>query len=367
MDVSDIFNALNDQQREAVAAPPGNMLIVAGAGSGKTRVLAHRIAYLIRTGQATPHSILAVTFTNKAAREMRERIERMLDIPVRQMWVGTFHGIAHRLLRAHWREAGLPQTFQILDAEDQQRTIRRVMKQLEIDDARWPPKQVQWFINGQKDEGRRPAHVDDHGDIFQKTMIRIYAAYEEQCQRAGLVDFAELLFRAHELWLQHPDLLAHYQQRFRHILVDEFQDTNAIQYAWLRVLAGDRIPLFAVGDDDQSIYGWRGARIENIQRFTDDFANTQVIRLEQNYRSTGTILNAANALIACNNGRLGKELWTEGEDGEPIKLYAAYNDLDEARYIVDTISQFIERGHARSEMAILYRSNAQSRVLEEAL
>jgi DNA helicase-2/ATP-dependent DNA helicase PcrA len=367
MDVSDIFDALNDRQREAVAAPPGNMLIVAGAGSGKTRVLAHRIAYLIRTGQATPHSILAVTFTNKAAREMRERIERMLDMPVRQMWVGTFHGIAHRLLRAHWREAGLPQTFQILDAEDQQRTIRRVMKQLEIDDARWPPKQVQWFINGQKDEGRRPEHVDDHGDIFQKTMIRIYTAYEEQCQRAGLVDFAELLFRAHELWLQHPDLLAHYQQRFKHILVDEFQDTNAIQYAWLRVLAGDRIPLFAVGDDDQSIYGWRGARIENIQRFTDDFRNTQVIRLEQNYRSTGTILDAANALIACNTGRLGKELWTDGEDGEPIRLYAAYNDLDEARYIVDTIQQYIERGHARSDMAILYRSNAQSRVLEEAL
>lgn len=367
MDVSDIFDALNEPQREAVAAPPGNMLIVAGAGSGKTRVLAHRIAYLIRTNQASPNSILAVTFTNKAAREMRERIEKMLDIPVRQMWVGTFHGLAHRLLRAHWREAGLPQTFQILDAEDQQRTIRRVMKALDIDDGRWPPKQVQWFINGQKDEGRRPQHVDDHGDLFQKTLIRIYAAYEEQCQRAGLVDFAELLFRAHELWLQHPDLLAHYQQRFRFILVDEFQDTNAIQYAWLRVLAADRIPMFAVGDDDQSIYGWRGARIENIQRFSKDFAHTRVIRLEQNYRSTGTILNAANALIAHNSGRLGKELWTDGEQGEPIRLYAAYNDLDEARYIVDMIQHYLERGHTRSEMAILYRSNAQSRVLEEAL
>jgi len=367
MDISDLLDNLNDPQREAVAAPPCHQLVVAGAGSGKTRVLAHRIAYLIRTGEVSPQGILAVTFTNKAAREMRDRIERMLDMPVRQMWVGTFHGIAHRLLRAHWQEAGLPQTFQILDSDDQYRTIKRVLKQMELDEARWPPKQVQWFINAQKDEGRRPEHVDHHNAAYEEQMVRIYAAYEEVCRRSGLVDFAELLLRVHEILLKNPNLLAHYQRRFQHILVDEFQDTNTIQYAWLRLLAGDNNPLFAVGDDDQSIYGWRGARIENIQRFTKDFPGTRTVRLEQNYRSTGTILSAANALIENNDNRLGKNLWTDGSDGEPIRLYAAFNDLEEARYIVSSIQNCIDKGTPRNEIAVLYRSNAQSRVIEEGL
>jgi len=367
MDVSDLLDSLNDVQREAVAAAPGNMLIVAGAGSGKTRVLAHRIAYLVRTQQASPNGILAVTFTNKAAREMRGRIEQLLDMPVHGMWIGTFHGIAHRLLRAHWQELGIPQAFQIIDSDDQYRVIRRVLKQLDLDESRWPPKQVQWFINGNKDEGLRSSQMDANGDVHQQQLIKIYAAYEEVCDRSGLIDFAELLLRAHELWLKHPAVLQHYQQRFPFILVDEFQDTNAIQYAWLRMLASDRNHMFAVGDDDQSIYGWRGARIENIQRFSEDLPNTLILRLEQNYRSTCTILNAANELIANNDGRLGKNLWTSGEQGELIKLYAAFNDQEEARYIVENINEAIQTGMTRSEIAILYRSNAQSRVLEEAL
>jgi len=367
MDISDLLDNLNEPQREAVAAPPVHQLVVAGAGSGKTRVLAHRIAYLIRTGEVSPQGILAVTFTNKAAREMRDRIEKMLDMPVRQMWVGTFHGIAHRLLRAHWQEAGLPQTFQILDSDDQHRIIKRLLKQMELDEARWPPKQIQWFINAQKDEGRRPEHVDHHNAPYEEQQIRIYAAYEEACKRSGLVDFAELLLRAHEILLNNKNLLGHYQRRFQHILVDEFQDTNTIQYAWLRLLAGDNNPLFAVGDDDQSIYGWRGAKIENIQRFTKDFPNTRTVRLEQNYRSTGTILSAANALIENNSNRLGKNLWTEGADGELILVYEAFNDLEEARYIVNSIKNCIDKGIPRNEIAVLYRSNAQSRVIEEGL
>jgi len=367
MDISDLLDNLNEPQREAVAAPPIHQLVVAGAGSGKTRVLAHRIAYLVRTGEVSPQGILAVTFTNKAAREMRDRIEKMLNMPVRQMWVGTFHGIAHRLLRAHWQEAGLPQTFQILDSDDQHRIIKRLLKQMELDEARWPPKQIQWFINGQKDEGRRPEHVDHHNAPYEEQMVRIYAAYEENCKRSGLVDFAELLLRAHEILLQNKNLLDHYQRRFQHILVDEFQDTNTIQYAWLRLLAGDNNPLFAVGDDDQSIYGWRGAKIENIQRFTKDFPNTKTVRLEQNYRSTGTILSAANALIENNSNRLGKNLWTDGADGELILVYEAFNDLEEARYIVNSIKNCIDKGIPRNEIAVLYRSNAQSRVIEEGL
>ena len=367
MDISDLLDNLNEPQREAVAAPPVHQLVIAGAGSGKTRVLAHRIAYLIRTGEVSPQEILAVTFTNKAARQMRDRIESMLDMPVRQMWVGTFHGIAHRLLRAHWQEAGLPQTFQIIDSDDQHRIIKRLLKQMELDEARWPPKQLQWFINGQKDEGRRPEHVDHHNAPYEEQQIRIYAAYEETCKRSGLVDFAELLLRAHEILLQNKNLLDHYHRRFQHILVDEFQDTNTIQYAWLRLLAGDKTPLFAVGDDDQSIYGWRGAKIENIQRFTKDFPNTKTVRLEQNYRSTGTILSAANALIENNSNRLGKNLWTDGADGELILVYEAFNDLEEARYIVSSIQNCIDKGTPRNEIAVLYRSNAQSRVIEAGL
>jgi ATP-dependent DNA helicase UvrD/PcrA len=368
MDVSDILSPLNDAQREAVAAQSQNMLVLAGAGSGKTRVLVHRIAWLIRAEGFSPWSVLAVTFTNKAAREMRSRIEEMLHIPSHGMWVGTFHGLAHRLLKAHWREAGLPQNFQILDSDDQLRLVKRVCRELELDDSRWPPKQIQWYINGQKDEGLRAAHIDaPHGDLYAQTMLQAYRAYETACERGGMVDFAELLLRAHELWLKSPEVLQHYQGRFRQILVDEFQDTNTIQYAWLRVLAGKDIPVVAVGDDDQSIYGWRGAKIENIQRFTQDFADTRTVRLEQNYRSSQTILRAANGVIAFNQGRLGKELWTAGEAGEPITLYAGFNEQDEARFIVEQIEQWIEGGNTRASAAILYRSNAQSRVLEEAL
>ena len=367
MDVSQILDQLNDAQRDAVCAPKQNMLVLAGAGSGKTRVLVHRIAWLLQTEGVSPHGILAVTFTNKAAAEMRGRIEELLQFPVRGMWIGTFHSLAHRLLRLHWQEANLPQTFQVLDSDDQHRVIRRVIKGMGLDEARWPPKQAQWYINGRKDEGQRPQHIQHNNDIFEKTMLTIYTAYEELCQRAGLVDFAELLLRAHELWLKQPHVLQHYQQRFKHILVDEFQDTNRIQYAWIRVLAGKTSCVFAVGDDDQSIYGWRGARIENIQQFTTDFPNTKTVRLEQNYRSTGTILNAANALISNNFERLGKNLWTADDEGEPIQLYRAYNEQDEARFVVQQIQQWIDGGGRYDETAVLYRSNAQSRVLEEAL
>ena len=341
--------------------------MLAGAGSGKTRVLVHRVAWLISQEGASPHSILAVTFTNKAAGEMRGRIESLLGLPGGALWVGTFHGLAHRLLRLHWREAGLPQTFQILDSDDQLRVVKKVVKALELDDTRWVPKELQYFINGQKDEGRRPQALADDGDATRRMMIRIYAAYEEACQRAGVIDFAELLLRSFELWRDHPQLLGHYQRRFRHVLVDEFQDTNSIQYQWVRLLAGRESLPFVVGDDDQSIYGWRGARVENIQRYQRDFPGTTVFRLEQNYRSTATILNAANALIAHNSGRMGKTLWTDGEQGEPIRAYAAFNERDEADFVVDRIRDWVRQGGRRQECAVLYRSNAQSRVLEEAL
>lgn len=367
MDVSLLLDPLNERQREAVAAPRGSSLILAGAGSGKTRVLIHRIAWLIQTEGLSPYSILAVTFTNKAAAEMRGRLEQLLSIPARGMWVGTFHGIAHRLLRAHHREAGLPQNFQILDADDQLRLVKRVMISLDVDEKKWPARQALWWINGQKDEGLRPSSIEDYDDVYLKTHLSIYRAYEEACKRGGMVDFAELLLRAHELWLKNPVVLKHYQDRFSTLLVDEFQDTNTIQYAWLRVLAGNKDNLMVVGDDDQSIYGWRGAKIENIQQFTKDFPNASTIRLEQNYRSTSNILTAANGLINQNTGRLGKELWTDMGDGEPIQLYSGYNEIDEARFIVERIKSWADSGNLYSESAILYRSNAQSRVLEEAL
>jgi len=367
MDVSYIIEGLNDAQRDAVCAPPGNLLVLAGAGSGKTRVLVHRIAWLIQTENLSPHSILAVTFTNKAAGEMRSRIEELLKLSLRGMWVGTFHSLAHRFLRLHWQEANLPQNFQILDSDDQFRAIKRSMANLDLDTDKWPPRQAQWYINSHKDEGRRPQNIDHFDDPVERRWLSVYEDYDKQCKRAGLVDFAELLFRAHEVCLQNPQLLSHYQQRFRTILVDEFQDTNTIQYAWIRLLAGDTGNVFAVGDDDQSIYGWRGARIENIHQFTDDYPNTKTVRLEQNYRSTGNILKAANALIANNYSRLGKNLWTDDTDGEPIQLYRAFNEQDEARYIVEQIQQWFEQGGKLSETAILYRSNAQSRVIEETL
>ncbi len=367
MDVSAILDGLNAAQREAVSSPPCSTLVLAGAGSGKTRVLVHRIAWLIQVEGVSPWGILAVTFTNKAAREMRTRIEELLGYPVGGMWVGTFHGLAHRLLRAHWQEANLPKGFQILDSDDQFRLVKRVIRELNLDDAKWPPRQAQWFINEQKDEGRRPQHLEDGGDLWRRQMIRIYTAYQAACERSGSVDFAELLLRAQELWRDRPDVLHHYRERFQHILVDEFQDTNAIQYAWLRLLAGDRDNLFVVGDDDQSIYGWRGARVENIQDFTRHFPGTQLVKLEQNYRSTGNILRGANAVIAHNPGRLGKELWTEVGEGEPIRLYGAFNEVDEARFVVERIRAFIDEGNRRADAAILYRTTAQSRLFEEAL
>ena len=367
MDVSHILDGLNEHQRSAVAAPRGSSLVLAGAGSGKTRVLTHRVAWLIQTEGLSPFSILAVTFTNKAAAEMRGRIEQLLRAPSRGMWVGTFHGIAHRLLRAHYEEVDLPQNFQILDADDQLRLVKRVMTSLDIDEKKWPARQAVWWLNSQKDEGLRPASIEDYGDLYLKTHLSIYRAYEEACQLGGMVDFAELLLRAHELWLKNPTVLHHYQQRFNALLVDEFQDTNTIQYAWIRVLAGDRNNIMVVGDDDQSIYGWRGAKIENIQQFTNDFPQATTIRLEQNYRSTQNILEAANGLIDQNIGRLGKELWTDMGNGDPIQLYAGYNEIDEARFIVERIKRAVDEGSLYSENAVLYRSNAQSRVLEEAL
>ncbi len=365
MDLSPILDSLNDAQRAAVTAPVGPVLVLAGAGSGKTRVLTHRIAWVIQTEGASPHSILAVTFTNKAAHEMRGRIEKLLGIPGSSMWVGTFHGIAHRLLRLHWRDANLPQGFQILDGEDQLRLIKKIVKAMELDEARWVPREIQWFINHNKDEGHRPATLKDGNDPTRRQLIKLYTEYEAQCQRAGVVDFAELLLRAYELWLKNPSLLAHYQHRFRHVLIDEFQDTNAIQYAWSLLVAGQHGAPFVVGDDDQSIYRWRGARVENLTRFSKDYPAAKLFRLEQNYRSSGIILKAANALISNNTGRLGKNLWTEGKDGERVKLYAAFNERDEAEFVMHRIREWTNQGGARRDVAILYRSNAQSRVFEE--
>jgi len=367
VDISHIFNELNDAQREAVAAPPGPLLILAGAGSGKTRVLTSRIAYLVEAHQVSPLSILAVTFTNKASREMRGRIEQLLGLPMGGMWIGTFHSLAHRLLRQHHEDAGLPTGFQILDSDDQLRMIKRSLKELDLDESYWPPKQVQWFINGHKEEGRRPAQVPPSNDPQQQTLLAVYRHYESLCQRFGLIDFSELLLRAFELLKHNEVLRARYQDRFQHVLVDEFQDTNSIQYAWLKLLVQHSKNLFAVGDDDQSIYGWRGAKVENILLFERDFPETKTVRLEQNYRSTTSILNAANAVIENNQSRLGKNLWTAGEEGEPVKLYTAYNEQDEARFVIDQIQAWVNQGGARSETAILYRSNAQSRTFEERL
>ena len=368
VDVSPILDGLNQEQREAVTAPPGATLVLAGAGSGKTRVLVHRIGWLCSVEGVSPHGLLAVTFTNKAAAEMRGRVETLLDRPATGMWIGTFHGLAHRMLRAHWQEANLPQAFQILDSEDQLRLVKRILKGLDLDESKWPAKQAQWFINARKDEALRSDQIPDSGDLTSRQFTRVYSAYEAACERAGVVDFAELLLRTLQLLRNNQDIQTHYRNRFRHVLVDEFQDTNSIQYDWLRILAGDKNPVFAVGDDDQSIYGWRGARIENILSFSKDFDNAQTFRLEQNYRSTSTILSAANELISNNQGRLGKKLWTEGNEGAPIQLYAAYNEQDEARFIVDRVKEWsTQEGRRFDESAILYRSNSQSRVLEENL
>ncbi|MDB6163388.1 MAG: helicase, partial [Xanthomonadaceae bacterium] len=377
MDVSYLLDALNPAQRDAVTAPPGHHLVLAGAGSGKTRVLTHRIAWLNEVFGVPAHGIFAVTFTNKAAGEMRARADALLQRASsgsgsRGLWIGTFHGLAHRLLRLHWQDTGLPEAFQVIDSDDQLRLVKRVVQQLELDEARFPPRQIAWWINAQKDEGRRPQHLQPGADPWADAMRNAYALYQERCDRAGLVDFAELLLRSHELLRDSAALLAHYRHRFGHLLIDEFQDTNAIQYGFVRLLAGDSGRVFVVGDDDQAIYGWRGAKVENVQRFLADYPGAQTLRLEQNYRSTANILGAANAVITHNPDRLGKQLWTEAGDGEAIDLYAAYNEIDEARFVIERIRQWNrmdsgDEGGSFGEVAILYRSNAQSRAFEEAL
>ncbi len=361
-----LLENLNPEQRAAVTLPHESALILAGAGSGKTRVLTTRIVWLIQTGQVSPHGILAVTFTNKAAKEMLTRISAMLPINTRGMWVGTFHGLANRLLRTHWREAGLPQSFQILDSSDQLSAIKRLMKAMNVDTEKYEPKKVQWFINGHKEAGRRARDAEAF-DEYSMRMAELYEAYDAQCQREGVADFPELLLRTYELLYRNEPLREHYRDRFRHILVDEFQDTNTLQYRWLNLFAGPHTALFAVGDDDQSIYAFRGANTANMAEFEREFARGNVIKLEQNYRSHGNILTAANTLISQNAHRLGKNLWTAEGEGEPIRIFEAYSDQDEASFVVDEVKTLNREGVALSDMALLYRSNAQSRVLEHAL
>ncbi|MCP4048498.1 MAG: UvrD-helicase domain-containing protein, partial [Gammaproteobacteria bacterium] len=367
MDVSHLLDELNEEQRKSVTSQSQHTLVLAGAGSGKTRVLIHRLAWLIQVEHVSPLSIMAVTFTNKAAGEMRERAQSLLQVSARSMWIGTFHGIAHRLLRMHWQEAGLQENFQILDSDDQYRVLRRLIKEEGLDDAQWPARQAQWYINARKDEGQRPDAIEHMGNPVAAQWVQIYELYQAYCERAGLVDFADLLLYAHELWLNNPSLLEHYRNRLTHLLVDEFQDTNSIQYAWIRMLAGETGSVMVVGDDDQSIYGWRGAQVENVQHFGRDFAPVQTIKLEQNYRSTGNILEAANALIAHNEDRLGKKLWTAGDEGAPITLYSAFNEQDEARFVIQQVEQWLAKGRRADEVAIVYRTTAQSRLFEEYL
>jgi DNA helicase-2/ATP-dependent DNA helicase PcrA len=365
-----LLERLNEPQLAAVTLPPQHALILAGAGSGKTRVLTTRIAWLISTGQASPQTVLAVTFTNKAAKEMLARLSGMLPINVRGMWIGTFHGLCNRMLRAHYRDAGLPQLFQILDSADQLAAVKRLLKSLNVDDEKFPPRELCWFINAQKEAGLRPAAVEasfGSNEDWTKKRVELYAAYEAQCQKEGVVDFAELLLRCYELLERNEPLRRHYQERFRHILVDEFQDTNKLQYKWLKLLAGEGAALFCVGDDDQSIYAFRGADVGNMRDFEREFKVQNLIRLEQNYRSHGNILDAANAIIENNPSRLGKNLWTEAGAGEPIRVHESYSDGDEARFIVEEVKALAHDGHARKEIALLYRSNAQSRALEHAL
>ncbi|MBU9443666.1 UvrD-helicase domain-containing protein [Burkholderia multivorans] len=362
----DLLANLNPEQYAAVTLPNEPALILAGAGSGKTRVLITRIAWLIQQGYASPATVLAVTFTNKAAREMMARLSAMMPIDTRGMWIGTFHGLCNRMLRAHYRDAGLPQTFQILDTADQLSAIKRLMKTLNVDDEKYPPKNVQYFINNAKEQGLRPDKVDA-SDNFNRKFVELYQAYDQQCQREGVVDFPELLLRCYELLAYNAPLRAHYQARFRHILVDEFQDTNKLQYAWLKMLAGGQNAIFAVGDDDQSIYAFRGANVGNMRDFEDEFRVRNLIKLEQNYRSHGNILDAANQLISNNAHRLGKNLRTDAGHGEPVRVYEASTDAQEAGWIVEEIRSLINTGLSRSEIAVLYRSNAQSRAIEHTL
>jgi DNA helicase-2/ATP-dependent DNA helicase PcrA len=360
------LESLNPQQREAVTLPHQSVLILAGAGSGKTRVLTTRIAWLISTGQVSPLGLMAVTFTNKAAKEMLTRVSAALPINTRGMWVGTFHGLANRLRRAHHREAGLPQVFQILDTQDQSSAIKRLLKSLNVDTEKYEPRKVQWFINGNKESGLRAKDVEVH-DEYTRRLTEIFDLYDQQCQREGVVDFAELLLRSYELMQRNEPLRNHYQSRFKHILIDEFQDTNPLQYRWLKLFAGPSTAMFAVGDDDQSIYAFRGAETANMREFEREFAQGRVIKLEQNYRSHGNILTAANELISRNRERLGKNLWTDAGAGEPIRVFEGYGDQDEAGFIVDEVKALHREGSALSDIALLYRSNAQSRVLEHTL
>ncbi len=364
--MSDLLANLNAPQLQAVTLPPVHALILAGAGSGKTRVLTTRIAWLMSTNQVGPHGVLAVTFTNKAAKEMTARLSALVPINTRGMWIGTFHGLCNRLLRAHYREAGLPQTFQILDSADQLAMVKRLLKNLNVDDEKYPPRELCHFINAHKEQGIRAAQAEAYDNYTQKR-VELYAEYENQCNREGVVDFAELLLRCHELLQRNEPLRTHYQERFKYILVDEFQDTNKLQYAWLQLLAGGGAKVFAVGDDDQSIYAFRGAEVGNMRDFEREYAGDNVIRLEQNYRSHGNILAAANALIKNNRERLGKNLWTDAGAGEPIRVFEGYSDLDEARFVIDEIRELVREGVAPTQCAILYRSNAQSRVLEHEL
>ena len=399
--MSDLLAHLNPPQLAAVTLPPQHALILAGAGSGKTRVLTTRIAWLISTGQVGPQGILAVTFTNKAAKEMLARLSAMLPINTRGLWIGTFHGLCNRLLRAHHRDAGLPALFQILDSADQLSAIKRLLKNLNVDDEKYPPRELAGFINAHKEQGIRAAQAEAYDD-YTRRRVELYAEYDTQCQREGVVDFAELLLRSYELLKRNEPLRRHYQERFRHILVDEFQDTNRLQYVWLKLLAGrsenssaaeppqggtsqsmersepwsppspgrgvgGSAVIFAVGDDDQSIYAFRGAEVGNMRDLEREFAIENVIRLEQNYRSHGNILDAANALIRNNRGRLGKNLWTEAGAGESIRVFDGFSDIDEARFVVDEARDLVRDGFSRSQIALLYRSNAQSRVLEHQL
>ena len=367
MDVSHILENLNEAQRNAVTSEKQHLLVLAGAGSGKTRVLVHKIAWEVEALGKNSSSIMAVTFTNKAANEMRSRIESLLQGPILDSWVGTFHGLSHKLLKRFYKEAGLSSGFTIIDSDDQLRIIKRISKELNLDEATWPSRQSQWQINAWKDEGLRSKNIDEKGDFYTETINKINKEYEEVCKRDYLVDFGELLLKSYETLVSSPSVKTFFQTRFQSILIDEFQDTNTIQYKWLQEIASEKTNITAVGDDDQSIYGWRGAKVEHVNSFAEDFKDAEIIRLEQNYRSTNIILNAANALIDNNKDRLGKNLWTEKLEGEQIVMYQAYNEQDEARFVADVLKDWMEKGGAYEESAVLYRSNAQSRAIEEAL
>ena len=367
MDVSNILNELNDRQRDAVTSEAPSLLVLAGAGSGKTRVLVHRVAWIVEAMQSNPNSVMAVTFTNKAANEMKSRIQELLQSPLADLWCGTFHGLAHRTLKRFYKEANLISTFTVLDAEDQLRVIKRICKDNDLEESSWPAKQIQWQINSWKDAGKRPKNVDDSKDFYAETVKKIYSQYDEICKKDSLVDFAELLLKSYELLKSNKKVRDFFHRRFRHILIDEFQDTNVIQYAWLNEVASKEASITAVGDDDQSIYGWRGAKVGHLEDFKTKHKHNETIRLEQNYRSTSIILNAANALIENNQARLGKNLWTESNEGEQITLYQAFNEQDEARFVAEIIKSWMDGGELFSDSAVIYRSNAQSRAIEEAL